>query len=49
MKKALLRKLLTASQFIIKESRNKEAANKSWFTVLMAFYMNENSFSNIEK
>jgi hypothetical protein len=33
MKNFQSRKLLAANQFIIEESRNKVAANKSWFTV----------------
>jgi hypothetical protein len=33
MKKARLRKLLAPNQFITEESRNKVAANNSWFTV----------------
>jgi hypothetical protein len=34
MKKARSQKLLAANPFIVEESRNKEAANKSWFTVV---------------
>jgi hypothetical protein len=33
--KAWSRKLLVANQFIMKESQNKAAANKSWFTVIV--------------
>jgi hypothetical protein len=36
-KKARLRKLLVAKQFITEESRNKVAENKSWFTVCSMF------------
>jgi hypothetical protein len=33
MKKAQLRKLLAANQFIMEESLNKLGEKKSWFTV----------------
>jgi hypothetical protein len=39
MNKVQLRKLLAANQFIIEESRNKVAANKSWFTVLKIYIL----------
>jgi hypothetical protein len=42
MKKAPLQKLLTANQFIIEKSRNKVAAYKSWFIVILNFFITQN-------
>jgi hypothetical protein len=40
MKKASSRKLLAANQLIVDMSRNKVAANKSWFTVYIDLVWN---------
>jgi hypothetical protein len=44
MKKAYSRKLLAANQFNREDSRNKVAANKSWFTVSTGFGNKINPF-----